>query len=100
MQVIRFNLYDFLGDSLLEFRHRLITIPEDLRWAVFENIIFVIFDSDHAIRQHREADIGPSDNSILVGDGLESGNRWKRHKDSSIMVVVDCKINIPSVTKL
>ncbi len=48
-KIISLDFNDFISNILLECWHRLIAIPKNLRRAVFENIIFAMFDPDHAI---------------------------------------------------
>ena len=100
MEIIRFNLYDFISDLLLEF---------GTGWSRYQKTCdgrsSKILSLLYSIRMIRSVNtvkrtFGAVTIAALVGNGLERRNRRKRHRDSSIFMAGDCQLAIPSVTKL
>jgi hypothetical protein len=73
------DLNGLVCNPFFESRHGLLTIPEDLRWAVFEGILRAKFNPDDTIRQNGETYMGRTDDGFPVSNGLEGRDRWERH---------------------
>ena len=79
VKILGLDLDSLIRDSFFETRPGLLPIPEYLRWAIFKDILFVVFDPDDAIGQNRKTDTGNTDNSAGICSRLEGWNRRKRH---------------------